>query len=60
MISECVKNISLAAMLRLTSKGMGAVGELLRGYCSSHVRDDGLDQVAAEKVVKNIQILNIF
>lgn len=39
---------------------MGAVGELLRGYCNSQVRNDALDPVAAEKVVKSIQILNIF
>ena len=36
------------------------MGELLRGYCSSQVRDDGVQQVAAEKVGKSIQILNIF
>lgn len=39
---------------------MRGVGELLRGYCNSQVRNDVLDQVAAEKVVKSIQILNIF
>lgn len=48
-------------MLGVTCKGArDKVGELLRGYRNSQVTDDGLEQVAAEKVVKSIQILNIF
>lgn len=35
------------------------MAELLRSYCSYPVGDNDLDQVAAEKVVKSIEILNI-
>lgn len=34
------------------------MGELLRGYGSSHVRDDGLVQVSGNR--KSFQILSIF
>lgn len=35
------------------------MAELLRSCCSYRVGDNGLDQVAAEKVVKSIEVLNI-